>query len=226
MKKKLVTSLATGFWVLGIVGGASAATVFLDDFDDGNSTGWLATASGNGSTSVESHNSSKMAAVKHTGNGLHSLSMDFSYLDNNTLSFDMHAVAYSATSCDAWSGVKVSFLNSFNTTLGATKFIRTTKSGSLGPNDYLIDNVQHNYTGSMSTYAALAGLDAADSISKLSLTYFTNAQTAYFTNGYRHSSGTVWFDNVTVNNAVPVPGAVWLLGSGLLGLVGIKRQKE
>ncbi len=26
-------------------------------------------------------------------------------------------------------------------------------------------------------------------------------------------------------NAVPVPGAVWLLGSGLLGLVGIRRRR-
>ena len=29
---------------------------------------------------------------------------------------------------------------------------------------------------------------------------------------------------VTVNNAVPIPGAVWLLGSGLIGLVGLRRK--
>ena len=31
-------------------------------------------------------------------------------------------------------------------------------------------------------------------------------------------------DAIGVMNAVPIPGAVWLLGSGLLGLVGIRRK--
>jgi hypothetical protein len=30
---------------------------------------------------------------------------------------------------------------------------------------------------------------------------------------------------VTPINPVPIPGAVWLLGSGLLGLVGIGRKR-
>ena len=31
---------------------------------------------------------------------------------------------------------------------------------------------------------------------------------------------------VTVTNPVPIPGAAWLLGSGLLGLVGLKRRRK
>ena len=27
-------------------------------------------------------------------------------------------------------------------------------------------------------------------------------------------------------NEVPVPGAIWLLGSGLLGLVGVRRRRQ
>ena len=27
-------------------------------------------------------------------------------------------------------------------------------------------------------------------------------------------------------NAVPIPGAVWLLGSGLIGLIGIRRRSK
>ena len=35
------------------------------------------------------------------------------------------------------------------------------------------------------------------------------------------------FELATVNcNAVPIPGAVWLLGSGLLGLVGLRRKTK
>lgn len=35
----------------------------------------------------------------------------------------------------------------------------------------------------------------------------------------------IWEDGSVELNAVPVPAAVWLLGSGLLGLVGIRRKR-
>ncbi|WP_155325819.1 VPLPA-CTERM sorting domain-containing protein [Desulfosarcina ovata] len=39
------------------------------------------------------------------------------------------------------------------------------------------------------------------------------------------SNGTrIEIDNVSVS-AVPVPAAVWLLGSGLIGLISVKRRK-
>ncbi|MGD9160297.1 MAG: PEP-CTERM sorting domain-containing protein [Desulfobacteraceae bacterium] len=34
-----------------------------------------------------------------------------------------------------------------------------------------------------------------------------------------------FIDAVEATNPVPVPGAVWLLGSGLLGLIGLRRKK-
>ena len=39
------------------------------------------------------------------------------------------------------------------------------------------------------------------------------------------AGGEVWFDNVSVS-AVPVPAAVWLFGSGLIGLAGFARRKK
>ena len=41
------------------------------------------------------------------------------------------------------------------------------------------------------------------------------------------AGGGVYFDNITMsvsNTAVPVPAAVWLLGSGLMGLIGVRRK--
>ncbi len=34
------------------------------------------------------------------------------------------------------------------------------------------------------------------------------------------------FNNFSATSAVPIPGAIWLLGSGLLGLVGIRRRNS
>jgi len=39
------------------------------------------------------------------------------------------------------------------------------------------------------------------------------------------NSSTIGFDNLTFN-AVPVPAAVWLFGSGLIGLIGVARRKK
>ena len=50
-----------------------------------------------------------------------------------------------------------------------------------------------------------------------SLTFLTSAQSATFT------SGNLVFAEVS---AVPVPAAVWLFGSGLLGMIGIARHKK
>jgi len=40
------------------------------------------------------------------------------------------------------------------------------------------------------------------------------------------SGGQTLFDAVTLETVVPAPAAVWLFGSGLLGLFGISRRKK
>jgi hypothetical protein len=52
---------------------------------------------------------------------------------------------------------------------------------------------------------------------------------SYLENTSSQTNGAVGIDNIkiTANVApVPVPGAVWLLGSGLAGLVGMQRRKQ
>jgi len=47
----------------------------------------------------------------------------------------------------------------------------------------------------------------------------------FFNLGYGGGSYNYGFDNVTTG-IVPIPAAVWLFGSGLLGLIGIARRKK
>jgi hypothetical protein len=205
---------------------SNASAAFVDDFEDGNADGWLVTSSGSGSTGVELHNASQMASAYHSGGGFHMLSKDFNYVGSDSMSFDMHAVAYTNHSSQAMGGVKLSFLNDFNVVLGTTKIAYSTTESWIGANDLLVDNVQHHYEASFSDFAALAGLGSIDPISKLSISFFSQAQT---TDSYYHykSNATVWFDNVTVGaGSVPLPAAVWLFGSGVLGFLGISRRKR
>jgi hypothetical protein len=54
------------------------------------------------------------------------------------------------------------------------------------------------------------------------------AETTYTSGGfgfYTYSQDNVTFSNLIVSS-VSVPPAVWLFGSGLLGLVGIARRKK
>ncbi len=230
MYRKFFGLAFAGILALGSLAATPAAyAAFVDDFEDGDTVDWLETASGSGSFGVQPHNASQMAFTTQSGNGSHSLSIDFGYMADSLLSFDMHAVASTGGSSShgitqAASGVTLSFLNAFNTVLGKFRWMHHTSPSSLGPTDILIDGLQHEYgLGlSMGDLAAQAGLGATDPISKLSLSYFTSAQTNVFND---RSNATVWFDNVEVS-AVPVPVAAWLMGSGLIGLLGFGRRRQ
>lgn len=216
--------------------GTHAETVPLDSFEDGNIDGWQHTTivgsrCCNGSFGVEDHNGSLMAFVKHPGNGQDSLSMDFGYDPNASLSFDMHAVAnlgstYTGGALHSMSGVKISFLNFLNASLGSLTVANATNPSWIGAGNVPVDNAQHRYSGLLATYAAAAGLGAGDAIAKVSLEFFATAQYSWGGNIYPNgaSTGNVWFDNVQVS-AVPLPPAAWLLGSGIVGLAGITRRK-
>jgi len=42
--------------------------------------------------------------------------------------------------------------------------------------------------------------------------------------GFRNVPNFFFLDDVDVS-PVPIPGAVWLLGSGIVGLIGLKRRR-
>jgi hypothetical protein len=54
------------------------------------------------------------------------------------------------------------------------------------------------------------------------LTVITNIDKVTFTTTY--PAGTLAVDNINII-PTPIPAAAWLLGSGLMGLLGLKRKK-
>lgn len=220
--------------MLTLTSSVNAATVFADDFEDGDHSGWLVingnVGNGVGSTGVELHNTSMMAVVQHSGSGYYALSHDFNYSPDQTLAFTMQAIANSRTMTgggilQSYSGVTVSFLNVLNGTLGSVSIFNATDPGSFGSTINIVDTAQHDYSALVSDYVALAGLSASDPIAKINVSFIASSEGYCNVGGCASSSSTVWFDNVTVS-AIPVPAAAWLFCSGLLGLIGIARRKK
>ncbi len=224
------------FAFVGIMVAASsvhAATVFSDDFEDGDYTGWLLTSIGNGlsSAGVETNNGSLMAVVRKTGVTRWSLSRAFSYSSDQSVAFTMQAIANSRTLTGgsilhAASGVEISFLDGLNSTLGSVTIASSTNTGFLNP-DSLVGTTQLDYDVSMSVLTTLAGLGAADPIANYVLSFFASADTFGNVGGVANSSSTVWFDNVTVSsvNPVPIPAAALLFASalGVFGYLGKRK---
>ena len=94
-------------------------------------------------------------------------------------------------------------------------------SGGTGTGPNLIFS---SYTAGSS--AVLSNFDFSDYSGSTTHTDFSSLFLAFtgFDLGFNYLQGT-WGSTVAIT-AVPVPAAVWLFGSGLLGLVGIARKKK
>jgi len=219
----------------------NAATVpFFDDFEDGNFTAnpaWtpkpnpipagpsfanvVYVASPDGTDS-------QMAHIYQSGTGELSLSQVFNYDANYLLSFDMRALStvlqpqnIGVPDLYSESGVRLSFLDGSSGVLG-TYTISNNSDPSVvdsgGVTMHYIDDINAtltHYSGTFGSYAAMTG---ATGIASLKLEFFATGNSS----GIGDSTAQVWFDNV----AVPVPAAVWLFGSGLIGLIGVARRNK
>ncbi len=93
--------------------------------------------------------------------------------------------------------------------LGTVDGIAVNALSNVGPGNFTVATVQFQAVGVGSTSLAL---------SEYALNPFASGGSPInptFTNG-----------SVTVLSAVPIPGAVWLLSSGLIGLIGVARKHK
>ena len=75
------------------------------------------------------------------------------------------------------------------------------------------------------SYSALADFDSTSTF--LGFAVFEDAEmTIPVTSGISIMSSTTGESIPIITQVVPVPAAVWLFGSGLLGLIGVARRKQ
>ena len=219
-----VNRLAKKLLCAGIIGISSLAVpvhaaAFFDDFEDGLLQGWLLTNTGSsGTTNVQPHNGSQMAFVQRGGgvNVETSLAHDFSYVPTDLLSFDMQAVATLSTSGNSYSGIKITFLNSLNLSLGIVGFYNSQGQPTIPANGFLVDSNQHSYAAGISDLATLAGLASNAPIAKFTLAFLAHSQGPCSV-GCNSTTPTVWFDNVSVS-AVPESSQSALILAGLIAM--------
>ncbi len=197
-----------------------ASLIFLDDFEEGNSDGWLESwqqgqwGEATGSWDVVYHNKSNMARVQHKTDGFHAFTQNFTYIDDSILSFDMQISGQADINAGNHAGghVAVSFLNKFNVKLGSVSLIYSTSPSSINP-AYRVDSNLHHYSASMSEWADFADLVTTDNVSTLSLSFVAwGQQDSWLQAG---STGTVWFDNVKIE-IIPEPTTLVLFAIGTM----------
>lgn len=201
------------------------ASIFYDDFEDGDTIGWLRTSTGSGGTfGVETstlNSSVWMASIYNPKSGKDSLSMEFTYDPDYMLSFDLQVMAstgrgnYGET-MHAASGVTVSFESKFNLTLGSVSFCYATSSSMLPSNGYQITNTPNKFEASFSDWAAQANITPATDIKDLKIEFWAIGHTAQVPAGSA-APARVRFDNVLVDT-IPEPATLLLLGLGGLAL--------
>lgn len=151
------------------------ASIFYDDFEDGDYDGWLTSwqqgqwGGASGSWEVVDH-ITKMAYVTHKKSGFHSLAHDFAYADDKILSFDMQISGVTDGGNHAGGYVIFSFLSQFNVEIGSG-YLGYSTNPALIPDAYEVDANPHNYSASMSEWADFAGITTTDQIATFSLTF-------------------------------------------------------
>ena len=213
MIKNKYTKLVAAMGITLFAGAAQAAYMNIavnGDFETGDFTGWTLDPDLPGSESISTVNNggSYSGLLNATG-------AQFTFIKNANLAAGLLSPNQQVDiSFDLYGSVGpggVVFAEFFSELSGGG----TSKSEILGGGGPLFPNS----TWTTYSYSTTTGADVSGGVTLL-LKVDCGANSACVSDAY--------FDNVTIStdvSAVPVPAAVWLFGSGLLGLIGVARRK-
>ena len=217
-----------GIGLLLTTTGAHAA--LIDDFEHGTLDNWTIGGRQNFSwtADVVSKYGSLMGHVSKDGFTEVTVENLFDYSTDLSFKFDMEVRSYGGDGNTFYGMgvVQFYFLNAVGDSIGAVTYgdASSNLQSNLGStnDDYAYNAVTPNVLLHYS-------LTMNEIVSQLIIPQEEINQVKMLFRGYAsgYSSGMggeVWFDNVSVP-AVPIPPAVWLFGSGLIGLIGVARRK-
>ena len=230
MIKNKYTKLVAAMGITLSAGVAQAATVDVvtnGGFETGDLTGWLSFPSPSGTVSVANQNSPLGSAGSYSGNlyADGSGGPSFPALKVERLAEGLLTGGATVTvSYDAYAPIQTVDINA-GENVGAVVFIAeffTERTGDNGAVNNILQGAPNWLTTEWQHYEYTFNL-AEDAGGGLSMLFKADC------GANANCRFDAYIDNlsiVTDVSAVPVPAAVWLFGSGLLGLIGVARRKK
>jgi len=223
---------------------AMAATIFADDFADGNTTGLTFYGSNSSSWSAASGQLIHNAPLGYDGTPEFALFNGITTPDRFTLAADASII--SSINGSDWGHIGFAWgvndlsqpFQSFNTSYLRSHQDRVTNwstvNGSVAAERYL------NTPSATNSLTYRFSIEV-DYLARIMTTSFAGFSTTFSGADFdvinQNTGGGIglisWNDNITFDNVVlstpstvPVPAAFWLFGSGLLGLIGMMRGRR
>ena len=230
MKKQQQIAAITllGMGLLLTTAGVHAA--LIDDFEHGTLDNWTIGGRQNWSwaANVVSKHGSLMGHISKDGFTEVTLENLFDYSTDLSFEFDMEVRSYGGDNSTFYGmgAVEFEFLNLTGDRIGLVRYADSSSNylnNLSSTRDDLAYNIVTpdvllNYSLTMDEIVSQL-LIPQEEINQVNMRF--RAYASGYSSGM---GGEVWLDNVSIS-AVPIPAAVWLFGSGLLGLIAVARRK-
>lgn len=137
---------------------------------------------------------------------------------SNPFTVSAHAVTADPVSSifdDTNSGGSMSWLDFYNNEIATSDAVALTTINSFGPVTFDVSGIVNDWITGANTFFTIA------------LTGLNDTSGNDFLHGFLNNSETFGSTYLDVNNsvsAIPIPAAIWLFGSALMGFVGVRRR--